>query len=116
MDDVVPPLFLELMLRFRVPTPGVRISEIKVPGFSAGEVNDCFLRLNANGIIFRVSCSDSSGARYRGQLVGLSRLGEALLCSLMSERQLGVRQLEVEDDAAPANGAGTQNRRVTVMT
>jgi hypothetical protein len=74
-------LCLELMRRFRSPLPGVRIGELRVEGFNAGQIKSCFQRLRVNQLLRVASVVDSEGERFRGQVVGLTRLGIALLDS-----------------------------------
>ena len=74
-------LCLALMKRFRAPVPGVRISEVRVGGFTPDQIRVCFLRLCANRILQAGTVVDVDGERFRGQLVGLTRFGSALLNS-----------------------------------
>jgi hypothetical protein len=74
-------LCVELMRHFSSPRPGVRVGELRVKGFNGEQIKSCFLRLRVNHILRVTTAVDVDGERFRGQIVGLTRLGMALLNS-----------------------------------
>lgn len=75
------PLHILMLMQFRSPTPGVRVARLAFPEYPKEEVQSCFRQLEALGALEVAACFDSDGTRFGGHLVGLTRLGAALLDS-----------------------------------
>lgn len=79
-------LALILMRRFRQPTPGVVLGNVRVEGYCVEDVRDCLAHLRENGVLHTSQTFDAKGNKFRGQLVGLTTFGAVLLdCAPQSE-------------------------------